>query len=604
MNDINSEKNIYVLLMQLWRHLSLRRRRQYAFLSLLMVLSALAEVVSLGAVLPFLGILVAPEKLFAQPYVANIAKQFGLTSSDQLVLPITIIFVIIVFGAAAIRMATLWVNTRLVHASGADLSIKAYRHTLYQPYRIHTARNSSEVINGILGKVRDAVNVLSQVLILASSVILIGFITAALIAIDPVVALIAISSFGTFYGIITWVIRSRLRRNSNTIAVKSTHVVKALQEGLGGIRDVLLDRTQPVYCEIYREADWPLRRAQAANTFIAASPRFVLEASGMALIAALAYGLSYQEGGIIAAIPALGALALGAQRMLPALQLGYSAWITILGIRVSLSDVIDLLDQPLPDDALLPMPEPLKFNDEVHFDNVRFRYDDESPWVLDGMDLTIPKGARVGFVGPTGSGKSTAIDLLMGLLSPSEGRLLVDGKPVEEGRVNAWQQTISHVPQNIYLADSTVAENIAFGVPRAKIDMERVRQAARQARIADFIEDGADGYDAFVGERGIRLSGGQRQRIGIARAFYKQASVLVFDEATSALDNATEKSVMDAINELSGDLTIIIIAHRMSTVRGCDTIVDLENGKVVAKGSYQQLVETSPRFRQTVQSAG
>jgi ATP-binding cassette subfamily B protein len=203
----------------------------------------------------------------------------------------------------------------------------------------------------------------------------------------------------------------------------------------------------------------------------------------------------------------------------------------------------------------------------------------------------------VGFVGSTGSGKSTTLDLLMGLLPPTEGALLVDGQPLTGRYLRAWQRTIAHVPQNIYLADTTLAENIAFGVPKVDIDAERVKQAARQAQVADFIESRPEGYEAFVGERGIRLSGGQRQRIGIARALYKQASILVFDEATSALDNATEQSVMDAIDGLDRDLTILLIAHRLTTVRHCDMIVELENGKVVAEGTYERLLESSPSFR-------
>jgi ATP-binding cassette subfamily B protein len=207
-------------------------------------------------------------------------------------------------------------------------------------------------------------------------------------------------------------------------------------------------------------------------------------------------------------------------------------------------------------------------------------------------------------VGSTGSGKSTTLDLLMGLLTPTEGELLVDGQPIGSNHVRAWQRNIANVPQSIYLADTTLAENIAFGVPCGFIDLDRVRQAARQAQIADFIENSAEGYNAFVGERGIRLSGGQRQRIGIARALYKQASVLVFDEATSALDNATEQSVMDAIEGLNRDLTILLIAHRLTTVRRCDTIVELGCGKVLEQGTFEQLIERSPSFRQMVHAAG
>jgi ATP-binding cassette subfamily B protein len=210
--------------------------------------------------------------------------------------------------------------------------------------------------------------------------------------------------------------------------------------------------------------------------------------------------------------------------------------------------------------------------------------------VLNGLNLTIPKGARVGIVGSTGSGKSTTLDLLIGLLMPTEGKLLIDGMPCTGNRVRAWQKTIAHVPQNIYLADATLSENIAFGIPKAAIDMGRVRRAAQQAQIADFIESHPEGYEAKVGERGIRLSGGQRQRIGIARALYKKAKVLVFDEATSALDNATETSVMEAIDGLDRDLTILLIAHRITTLNRCDTIIELENGCVKREVGYEELV--------------
>lgn len=317
----------------------------------------------------------------------------------------------------------------------------------------------------------------------------------------------------------------------------------------------------------------------------------------MILIASLAYSLSRQAEGVASALPVLGALALGAQRLLPALQQGYGAWTSIAGNRASLADALELLDQPLPAEVHQPIPAPLSFRDAIRFDGVRFRYSSDGPWVLDGLNLTIPKGVRIGFVGRTGSGKSTTLDLFMGLLDPTQGRILVDGQPVTGERLRAWQQTIAHVPQSIYLADTTLAENIAFGVPHEAIDLNRVRRAARQAQIADFIESRAEGYNAFVGERGIRLSGGQRQRIGIARALYKQASVLVFDEATSALDNATEQAVIDAIESFNRDLTIVLIAHRLTTVQRCDIIVEMGHGRMVAQGDYEQLLEQSASFR-------
>ena len=592
------------LLIRLWYHLSRLRRRQFGLLMGLMLVSAFAEVVSLGAVLPFIGILVAPDRVFNYPIVAGIAQALGITSADQLMLPLTVAFAAAALMAGAIRIHLLWASSRLAIDSGADLSVEVYQRTLYQPYKVHLARNSSEFISGITNKVDRAVfGVLLPLLTLVSSTMLLVAILLALIAIDPISASVAAFGFGSTYAMITLMSSGRLHRNSQRIAYEQTQVVKALQEGLGGIRDTLLDGTQPAFCDIYRKADHPLRRAQASNVFISGSPRFAMEALGIVLIAALAYALSRQAGGIAKALPVLGAMALGGQRLLPALQQIYGAWASIAGSHASLADTIALLDQPMPAEILQTAPAPLPFHDTIRFDAVRFRYTGDSPWVLDGFNLTIPKGARVGFVGSTGSGKSTTLDLLMGLLMPTEGELLVDGQPISGMRVKAWQQTIAHVPQSIYLADTTLADNIAFGVPRDTIDLCRVQQAAHQAHIADFIESRPEGYQAYVGERGIRLSGGQRQRIGIARALYKQASVMVFDEATSALDNVTEQSVMDAIEVLNRDLTILLIAHRISTLRRCDTIVELEHGKVVAQGTYEELLKCSPSFWKMARAA-
>jgi len=568
----------------------------------LVLCSAFAEVVSLGAVLPFIGILISPEKAFKVSIVARFARSLGITSPHDLLLPLTVAFVAAALFAGAIRLLFLWASIRLAFATGADLGIDVYRRSLYQPYRVHVALNSAEVISVITSKVGDTVTVLTQMLLLISSLVMLTAITLALLAIDPVVALLATAGFGASYGVITWMSRRQLRNNSQRISSEQTRMIKAVQEGLGGIRDVLLDGTQPIYCDIYRRADYPLRRAQGANMFIATSPRFAMETLGMVVIAALTYGLSRQPGGLAAALPVLGVLALGAQRLLPGLQQAYNAWSSILSCETSLAKTIELLDQPLPTELLQPPPAPLHFQQDIRFDRVRFRYASDGPWVLNDLNFTIRKGSRVGFVGTTGSGKSTTLDLLMGLLMPTEGELLVDSEPVMGNRVRAWQRSIAHVPQSIYLADTTLAENIAFGVPREAIDLERVKQAARQAQIAEFIESRAEGYDVSVGERGIRLSGGQRQRIGIARALYKQASVLVFDEATSALDNATEQSVMDAIDGLDRDLTIVLIAHRLTTVRRCDTIVELQNGRLVAQGTYDQLIELSPSFRSMVRA--
>jgi ATP-binding cassette subfamily B protein len=556
-----------------------------------MILASFAEIISIGAVLPFLAVLTDPDRIFPLPVAQPFIKLMGFTSSSQLLLPLTILFGIAAVFSGAIRLFLLWVSTRLSYATGADLSISIYRRTLYQPYSVHVSRNSSEIISGITNKTGVVIASLTNVFNFISSIIILLAILVTLVSIDPFIALLAFVGFGLLYGLIIRVTRKNLLANSKRISIESTKVIKSLQEGLGGIRDVLIDGSQAVYCQIYRNSDLPMRRAQGNNLFVSSSPRYALEALGMMLIAVLAYVLARQPDGIAKAIPVLGALALGAQRMLPILQQAYGAWSSMQGNQASLRDALILLDQPLPDYVDQSAAEPLPFQQQIRLNNLSFRYNEQAPWVLKNFDLTIPKGSRIGFIGVTGSGKSTLLDIVMGLLKPTAGSIEIDDQPVKTENNRAWQAHIAHVPQAIYLADSTIEENIAFGVPKGTIDHNRVKQAAQRAQIVDIIETWPKKYQTYVGERGIRLSGGQRQRIGIARALYKKADVIIFDEATSALDNQTEAAVMQAIEELHEDLTVLIIAHRLTTLRNCDLIVELDNGAIKRVGSYGEIVK-------------
>jgi ABC-type bacteriocin/lantibiotic exporter with double-glycine peptidase domain len=311
-------------------------------------------------------------------------------------------------------------------------------------------------------------------------------------------------------------------------------------------------------------------------------------------IALLGGLLVLRRGESVSVIPLLGSLALGAQRLLPALQQIYGGWSALKGYNASLQSVLEILNQPLP--PHFSVAEPLLLQQGIRFEGVHFCYGIQQPDVLNGLDLEICLGERVGLIGSTGSGKSTTVDLLMGLLVPTAGRLLVDGvdlhDPKHPGRLVAWHRAIAHVPQSIYMADSSIAENIAFGVPCQHINMARVKQAAELAQIHSFIENSPQGYESFVGERGIRLSGGQRQRIGIARALYKHAQVIVFDEATSALDGETESSVIDSLGALSDSLTVVIVAHRLSTLAHCNRVFKLGNGVVEKIFSPKELLHT------------
>ncbi len=572
----------------------------------LTALSSFAEVVSLSAVMPFIGIITQPEKVFGSPLMSSILQALGtcslfadriqnIKSGADLVLPLSIAFAMAALFAGGLRLLLLRVSIRLGNATGADLSIDVYRRTLYQSYSVHVALSSSEIISSITQKVASATSMLISVVNVITSAVLFVAIMMTLLAIDPIVAIVAATSFGSAYGIIARQTRLRLVRNSQRIAYEQTQVVKALQEGLGAIRDIILDGTQEIYCGVYRQSVLELQRAGGENNYISQAPRYAMEALGMVLIAVFVLAMSHRQGGVAAALPILGMLALGAQRLLPLMQQLYGNWSVLAGNKAAMIDVLGLLEQPLPAEANQPVPLPLALKNAISYDNVRFHYAFNEPWVLDGINLVIPKGARIGFIGSTGSGKSTALDLLMGLLEPTEGKILVDGQPICDDLKSAWRSNIAHVPQSIFLADTTIAENIAFGIPLNEIDLARVRKAAEQARIAEFIEGRPEGFSTLVGERGVRLSGGQRQRIGIARALYKQACVLIFDEATSALDSDTELAVMGAIENLDRDLTILIIAHRLTTLRNCDAIVQLENGKIAMQSTYEQLANRTSK---------
>ena len=581
-----------IIIKQLWLHISPRRRKQMGLIFLLMLLSSVAEMVSMGAVLPFLGVIVSPEKVYEHSLVQPFVQVFNITDPQQLLLPFTVLFSVAALVSGALRLTLLWVQTRLSHAIGADLSVSIYKRTLYQPYAVHVMRNSSEVIDGIMSKASALVmHVIVPMLTIVSSMLIMISILFVLFSIDSVIAIAALTGFGAIYLIITFITHQSLLRHSKCISHEQPQLIKVIQEGLGGIRDVLIDGTQSIYCQIYRNSDLPLRRARANIQVIGQSPRYGIEPLGIILIAVLALVMTYRADGIVGAIPVLGTLALGAQKLLPILQTIYASWTSMQGDQASLRDALDLLDQPMPKYSLQASPDIVSFKHDIVLDNISFRYTSQAPWIFQDLNLRIHKGERIGFIGSTGCGKSTLLDIVMSLLQPIDGRLIIDNLPLGLKHQRAWQSHIAHVPQTIFLADATIAENIAFGVPKDEIDLDRVRDSAQKAQISVTIKSWDNQYDTKVGERGIRLSGGQRQRIGIARAFYKQADVIILDEATSALDCNTEQGVMQAIDSMGKDITVLIVAHRLSTLKSCDLVVELSEGQIVRSGTYHEIVE-------------
>lgn len=578
------------MIVKLWEHLTKKRKIQFLLLLVLMFVASVTEVVSIGSVVPFLGSLTAPEQIYQHNLSKPLIQFFSITEPAQLLLPLTIIFVTAILTAAIVRLLLLYVLIRLANAIACDLSIDIYRRTLYQDYSFHISRNSSEIINLIINKTNTvASQVLLPLLNFISAIIFMIGIISIIVIISAKVALITFSILAFFYLIITSFTKKYLLKNGKIVAIQSTQMIKSLQEGLGGIRDVLIDGTQEFYSKIYQHADQSMRKASGQNNFIKTSPRYLMEAIGMTLIAVIAYYLSFQKGGVGGAIPVLGGLAISAQRLLPTLQQAYSSFSSIKGAKASLNDVLNLLKQPLPKNINLNLINLMPFESEIVFKDLSFRYTKDTPWILQNVNLKFKKGERIGFIGVTGSGKSTLLDILMGLLQPTRGELLIDDVAITKENRRAWQMHISHVPQSIYLADTSIKENIAFGVGLDQINEHQVVQAAQHAEISNVIDSLKNKYDAFIGEQGVQLSGGQRQRVGIARALYKNSSVIIFDEATSALDNLTEKKIMQQISQLKESQTIFIIAHRISTLKQCDSIFRLNPDFTIDKVNFDEI---------------
>ncbi len=550
---------------------------------LLMVVGAAAELFTMGAILPFLALLTQPD-MAALPLVAartlqSIADWWGIAP----LLAASGLFAALAAVAAVLRLLLTWASSRFVFAVGADLGEEVYRRILQQPYSYHLQHNSSETLAGV-----NKVSILVMGFLTPAMQLLIASVMAVVLLVGMLlvnvqVALIAGATFGGMYFLINRWAKRQLRRNGQVISAAEAQKIKAIQEGVGAIRDVILDGNHQVYVAAFAASDRPQRTAQALNNVLASAPKYVVESAGMVLIVFLAYYLTRQPSGAAQAVPVLGALALGAQRVLPHMQNIYNALASMQGNQAGAADAMALLQLPVPapqrarpfalqTSGATPR-EPL-----LELQGVCFSYGPNLPAVLTGVDLQIYRGQRIGFVGATGSGKSTLIDLIMGLLLPTAGKMRVDGVEVTAATMQAWQKRIAHVPQAIFLTDSSIAENIALGIAKDAIDMPRLWAAIEHAQLKDVVNQLPHGLETRVGERGVQLSGGQRQRIGIARALYKEADVLVLDEATSALDYDTEIRVMNAIYELRPEMAVLMIAHRTSTLARCSVIYHVDKG--------------------------
>jgi ABC-type multidrug transport system fused ATPase/permease subunit len=583
----------------LWRALSPKRRKQLLALQVLSLLAALGEVANIGVLLPFLRLLANPQE--ALQALGPLAQPLRVLPSQHLLLSLGLAFMLVVVLSTTVRVFTIRFQLRLAAWITADMGERVYAAVLARPYAWHLANNSSTVITYLTQDVNAVNSCVQAMLLLGMNLLIVVLLGGSLIALAPVVMCTVGLLLTGFYVLVFRFTRGTLRSDGRLQLLSYQASVQVAQEGLGGIRDVLLDRTQPFFVAAYRGHNERQKLAAAAVNIKAQLPRYLIEGFSMLVIVGVSLSMALAGQGIATQLPLLGALALGAYRLLQPLQQCFAAVSGLQANQVALARLEPFITQPVqasaPTAIAAPPPSPAG-HPLVSLEGLCFRYGSDGPWVLEDLNLAIQPGERLAFVGSTGSGKSTCSDVILGLLVPSLGSIKVEGRDLHRspGGVAAWQRRVAHVPQQIYLSDASFAANIAFGVPEDRINPERVRRAAQQARIAELIESSCDGYDTLVGERGVRLSGGQRQRIGIARALYKQAELLVLDEATSALDNRTEAEVMEAVQALDRRITVVLIAHRLSTVENCDRIVLLEGGRLKGIGSFMELKANNEGF--------
>ncbi len=547
-----------------------------------MISSAFCEALSIASLLPFLSILTNPNNLEDITFFNYISNLFNLKDSNSFLFPLTIIFCFAILSSGMIRILNLYLSNKLSALIGSDLSINCYRNTLYQPYQIHLKRNTSKIISTITEYISGTINSLNAFLQLITALVVASSLILTLFLINIKIAFTIIFIVGAFYFLIVVLIRKKLKVNSLITSNASKEQIKAIQEGLGAIRDVLISGSQLFYLNVFEKYDKRKRLKQGESNFYAASPKFALESIGIVFITMIAFQYTQEASGNISIIPFLGALALGAQKLLPACQQIFLNWSTIKSYNYQIEGVLNLLKQPV---EIIPKRKYIGkvfLSKELELKNICFCYIESSNFKLSNINLTIRKGERIGIIGETGSGKSTLLDIMMGLIKPDSGQFFIDGIDlIKNNKLDHWRSTISHVPQNIYLSDTTIEENIALGINSKNIDFVLLKECAKKAQIHNFINTLPKKYKTIVGERGVQLSGGQKQRIGIARALYKKSKVLFLDEATSALDNKTEKEFLKAIDNLSKEITLVIVAHRLTTIEKCNKVIELNKGKVI-----------------------
>ncbi|MEO1903425.1 MAG: ABC transporter ATP-binding protein [Alcanivorax sp.] len=598
-------------LKELYTLLTREQRQKLMRLQVLVLLMSFAEIAGVVAIGPFMALVGDMSRLQGDGVIAQLYRFSELGDPRAFLFWMGVGVLIILTAAAITSMFTVWRLSMYGARVGGELSSRLFNHYMHQPWLFHAGGSSSQLTNQIAQECQRITNsIINPLMQMNAKLVMALMMAVAIFIYNPLVALVGLSIFVVAYLLLYRTVRRRLVRNGKTITQAQRARFKLMGEGFGGIKDALLLGRQEVFTDRFSKASDDFAHAQGNSAALGQVPRYAMELVAFgSVIFLILYLLAAHQGDLGTILPVLSVYALAGFKMLPAFQQVYTSISLIRGNLAAFEALRDdLRASALPssssdEDQLRSRKERWKANRSIRLDNIQFTYPGKQAPALKGVDIEIPVNKVIGLVGATGSGKSTAIDLLLGLIEPQQGELLIDDEPVTAQRRRAWQNSLGFVPQSIFLADSSIRENIGFGLPPEAIDDQRAKHAASMAHLDELLAELPEGLNTRVGERGVQLSGGQRQRIGIARALYHDADVLILDEATSALDGITEKLIMDAIHDFSGKKTIIMIAHRLATVKQCDTIFLLANGEVVDQGNYDELSKRNITFRRMAEHA-
>ena len=592
---------MFKIVRQLFSLLSKRQRKNFYFLQALVILMAIMEIIGVASIVPFMAIVgdmsqLSQDTIFGKIYIAS-----GIDSEFRFVLILGISVLIMLLIASMVSIFTIWRLTKFAHKTGAELGNRLYSYYLKKDWLYHASGNSAQLIKKIATETpRTTQGIIVQLMTMNAKIVLALFVTITVFFYDPKVALSGFLVFSIAYILLFSVVKIRLQKNGKIISEVYQSRFSLMNEGFGGIKDILLLGRDIDFIDRFKETGRKMAYSLGNNAALSQAPRYFIELVAFGSIILLVIYLFVAHNGELGLIiPSLTVYAVASVKILPAFQQIYSSIADIRSniaafesIRLDLENSVNTSTPINKNDKNILIPK-----NKISIEDVTFKYDSKERFVLNNLNIDIPVKSVVGIVGPSGSGKSTLIDILLGLIKPKQGHLKVDDVIIDNQNKRSWQNNIGFVAQNIFLSDSSIAENVAFGVSKDEIEIKKVKKAIDLAHLTELVNGLKDGIYTQVGERGVQLSGGQRQRIGIARALYHGAEVLVFDEATSSLDGITEKMIMEAIHKFGGKKTIIMIAHRLKTVEKCDQIFFIDKGKLIDQGTYDELVEKNELFK-------